>query len=702
MQTLSVDRLVGQVLGNYRVEQLLGRGRLNAVFLARNVATQSQGALTLFTIPENFSSEARARFSRRFQKASAALVALRHEHILPVYEGGEYLGYPYLVTPYMMNGSLTDIVKRKGRLSHERVRDILEQIVAGLEYAHQKGIIHGTLKPSNIVLGAKQTMQVAGFGLMHIQQMRGVERSDQPYGHLMSVANTLLVAPEYIAPEIVEGQYIDKRSDVYALGAILFELLSGQPPFTGSDALNVIKQHVEQTIPSLRSLSPDVPVALESVVNQALERDPARRFQSAGELAEAFDQVSRGATGPLYNLPGKTRPSSSRPSEQFLQEVTEESTTSKSWQFTPPIVTGKVPAFKPAAKQERPPAASTQSRPRTREIDHRSGQHRIAAKQIPATGSTTRSSSRGVQKQMPAVEGQEIWSDPGIVRTEDIQFSAPIPAMPPQAHRVETTEDIRFSAPLSTMHQRKMERREEDTEPPVRSPRSQSRRNEEDDWWQQSQSVQLPTEIDDLWSSAPMAGTLKNTRSLQGKKPARRVSRRNVVALLTAGGVAAAVGIVAVNNSRLIQMASNAMQQANTPTAAKNGSTANTGNPGKTPAGGTQQQSGGKTANVIGTTTLAANSSAVFTNPGDKKDSVLVHLNNGNFVAYERACTHVQVNVNYDPATQLLVCPAHGAIFDPAKGATVVQGPNGEAPTSIKPLAKVSIQVKSDGTITTL
>src|SRR3954465_15950296 len=94
MQTLSVDRLVGQVLGNYRVEQLLGRGRLNAVFLARNVATQSQGARPLFTIPENFSSEARARFSRRFQKASAALVALRQEHILPAIEGGEYIVYP--------------------------------------------------------------------------------------------------------------------------------------------------------------------------------------------------------------------------------------------------------------------------------------------------------------------------------------------------------------------------------------------------------------------------------------------------------------------------------------------------------------------------------------------------------------------------------------------------------------------------------
>ena len=140
-----------------------------------------------------------------------------------------------------------------------------------------------------------------------------------------------------------------------------------------------------------------------------------------------------------------------------------------------------------------------------------------------------------------------------------------------------------------------------------------------------------------------------------------------------------------------------------TPAANNGTTTASTGNQGKTvPAGGTQNQNGGQAANVIGTTTIAANSYANFTNPGDKKDSVLVHLANGNFVAYERACTHVGVNVNYDPATQLLVCPAHGAIFDPTKNAAVVQGPNGSAATTIRPLAKVAIKVNGDGTITTV
>src|SRR3984893_12232750 len=149
MQTLVVDNLVGQVLGTYRVERLMGQGRVNAVYLARHLENESSVAVTLYILPEKFSSEARQRFMQRFRKEGSALVALRHEHILPVHDFGEYQGYPYLVTPYMMNGSLADLLKREGRLEHEYVGEILEPIVAGLEYAHARKVVHGTLKPAN-------------------------------------------------------------------------------------------------------------------------------------------------------------------------------------------------------------------------------------------------------------------------------------------------------------------------------------------------------------------------------------------------------------------------------------------------------------------------------------------------------------------------------------------------------------------------
>src|SRR6266516_4042093 len=202
----------------------------------------------------------------------------------------------------MTNGSLADILKRKGRCDHLEVLDVLEQVTPGLEYAHRRGGIHGTLKPANIVLNSERKMLVAGFGLMHILQMRGIEANNKPYGHLLSIADTFLVAPEYIAPEVVQGQSIDKRSDIYALGVILFELLSGKPPFTGANPVDVAKMHVEQTAPSLRGLCPDITVALASVVNQALDRTPARRFQSASELTEAFAQASLGSSGSMRRL----------------------------------------------------------------------------------------------------------------------------------------------------------------------------------------------------------------------------------------------------------------------------------------------------------------------------------------------------------------------------------------------------------------
>ncbi len=720
MQRLSVDRLVGQVLGNYRVEQLLGRGRLNAVFLARNVATQKQGALTLFMIPDSFSSDARTRFLQRFHKASAALVALRHEHILPVYEGGEYIGYPYLVTPYMMNGSLADIIKRKGRLAHERVRDILEQIVAGLEYAHSKGVIHGTLRPSNIVLSPEQTMMVAGFGLMHIQQMRGVERSDQPYGHLMSIANTFLVAPEYIAPEIVQGQYIDKRSDVYALGAILFELLSGEPPFSGPDPLTVAKQHVERPVPSLRALCSDVPVALESVVNQALERDPARRFQRASELAEAFDQVSRGATGPLFKLGERTTSSSTLRSERVGsgQAMGMEGSVTKSWQFTPPIVTGKVPAMPPAMKKQEKVVSSEQRKAQPGNVDSWQALPAADMDDMPAARSSSRSSSLNISAKMPAIEPGESRKraarpEPETVETEDIQFSAPLPAVPPQRRRAETREldDGQILTPRPSMPPQRGRLDDMQMSAPMASMASQRRKAEAagaDEWWrnsvQPSQDLQLPPGFDDQWATDgnPVTGTLGKSRSTTLRRPARNIKRRRVVAFLAAGGVAAAVGAVVVNG-RLMQMAGNAMQQG-APTAnkgaASNG-TAKAGAPqGKAvPTNGTQKQGGGTNGATIGTTTLAVNSAMAFTNPADKKESLLIHLPDGNFVAYERACTHQGIMVNYDPTTHLLVCPLHNAIFNPAQNATVVQEPEVQPTPAIKPLPKVAIKVNSDGTV---
>jgi serine/threonine protein kinase/nitrite reductase/ring-hydroxylating ferredoxin subunit len=581
MQTPSPDQFVGQDIGAYRVERLLGRGRINAVYLAYHATQNKPVALMTFILPESFSAGARQRFRDRFQQKATKLLTLQHPHILPVHDYGEYSGYPYLITPYMTNGSLADLLKRQGRLQHTEVLDILQQVVAGLAHAHKNRIIHTALKPSNIVLNDQQEMLVAGFGLTQILQMRGIKQDERAYGHLLSIAGTFLTRAEYIAPEIVEGQSADACSDVYSLGAILFELLSGKPPFKGNNPLDIAMQHVQQPVPSLHTQCPDIPLALAAVVNQALDRNPARRFQRIDELAEAFEQVSTAFAKKDHRSKAKASPVQNPESE----ELPDATSTPERWQLQPPIVTGKIAAIDLTARKTNDPQP------------------------IQSTPLAKPSSPRKPEPLVTTTAAQE--ASPLEDIEEDI-FD--LLAQPPQ-------EPMPLYSSI----------------PPTR--RTASPKNT------QPTLAQAKTHLRSLLFEDSKTG---------GNK---RLSRRRVVALLATGSVLAAGTAFAINLS--------------------GGNTANQ-----------QAQTQNNAAN------LQKNAALNFTNPANGKASVLVHLSNGNFVAYERACTHVGVYVNYDPAQKLLVCPAHGATFDPAQNAAVKQGP------ATRPLPKVAVHINSDGTIT--
>jgi serine/threonine protein kinase/nitrite reductase/ring-hydroxylating ferredoxin subunit len=575
MQISSPDQLVGQNIGAYRVERLLGRGQLNAVYLAYHPTQNSPAALTTFILPETFSFETRRRFLERFQQVVAKLTTLQQPHILPVYDYGEFVGYPYLVTPYMTKGSLADILKRRGRLHYADVLDILQQVVAGLAYAHRKGIFHGALKPSNIVLNDQQQMLVAGFGLKQILQMRGIEQDKRPYGHLFSIAGTLLAPAEYTAPEVVQDQPGDARTDIYSLGVILFELLSGRTPFTGTNPLEVAMMHVQQPVLSLRTYCPDIPLALAAVVNQALDRDPARRFQQVDELAEAFAQASpEKGTNDTMRAVGSTE----------YQETPPVGYVFGNWQFLPPIITDKVATVKPTSQQ------TTKQEPA-----------RMAPRaQVPPTFVPS-------SKEPVASAFQ----------------SAPEPVATTKS-RQEALYDLWTLPPQSSQPPRRLDSAQRNTNATKRGPTSNQR-------------------------SRPFDG-----RKARGNE---RVTRRKAVALLATGGAIAAgitFALYLTGNIPNQQMQNNAAN-------------------------------------------LQKNAAMNFTNPADGKASVLVHLADGTFVAYDRACTHKGIYVAYDPAQQLLVCPAHGATFDPARDGTVVQEVPNEPP--LKPLPKVAVHVNADGMI---
>src|SRR5436305_3003021 len=592
MQTQSVDQLVGHVLGTYRLERLLGHGRLNAVYLAWHLETQKNVALTLLIIPEQYSLDARKRFMQRFYKNAATLTALQHPHVLPVYDHGEYVGYPYLVTPYMMNGSLADLLKQEGRFAHGDVCEILEQIVAGLAYAHNKGVLHGTLKPSNIVLSADRKMQVAGLGLMHIQQMRGIEQSNHPQAHLLSIAGTFLLNPEYSAPEVVQGQAVDIRSDIYALGIILFELLSGKTPFSGTNPLEVANMHVKQQVPLLRTVCADVPVAIASVVNQALERDPARRFQNVSELVEAFTQTSWGATGPVRATKKAEMPSL-RSTDQLKPEAASTGS-SQNWQFLPPIITSKTSVVMPPAQT-------------------------FAAGKAPAMApaaqvETNLDATISWQLQPPVITASLPSMPSSAVKAKETSGEIPTPGA---KHLQEKRASVPFQPALP------------EKKPATLAPNNEQPLSETEAWWSTPQALLLEQQL----KSGKLSSQTRSSERSKAKST-RGTERRRLVALLAAGG-ALAVGAVVVLNSNLLHMAQNSMNP--TPTASNNVATTGAMNGqdnnkmhqqqnGQTTTTNNTQQKGqqqvtGHTGTIIGMSTQTLNSSQLFNNPTDAKSS---------------------------------------------------------------------------------
>ncbi len=651
MQTLAVEQLVGQRLGSCAVEQLLGQGRLSAAYLGQQVVSGQARtvAITTFILPEQFSSQARQRFSARFAKEAASLVTLDHPYILPVYEYGEQHGYPYLVTPYMSYGSLADVLKAKGVCSPTYVYRVLKQIAEALDYAHTKGSLHQALKPANMLLHPDQKIQVAGFGLINLLQMRGIEYSDYTYAHLLSIAGTYLGSPEYIAPEFVQGQYVDGRADIYALGVMLFELLTGQPPFSGTDPIQVALQHVRQSAPSMLSLRPDLPPGLNDVIQRAMSKHPSQRYQTAKDLADAYtttlaawqqqQNLTQGVqksqqngyyvTGPIA---GRTAPAQSQmtPDEILM------ASSSARWQLMPPITTGRGPVVQPAAFQ---PPAPMQPAATGRVVS-----------QLPNAGSAqplVRVSSQPLQPKPVAPPPPPPAAKPAKAKAQNVgQSVTDLDSFAWWSGTPQVQEEVQL-AQVKSASEGQAER----------APKQREAASVFGDAWGM-----------DMVQEPPM-----RSRSRRSKK----MSRRRAVTMIASG--VAAVAVVGVGVKLMGQGGANGTQQALK------------ANNGLGQQGGTQQ--GGGNANIIANN-LAMNSAKVFTNPTDGQGAAAIHLPNGRFVAYETACTHAGVTVAYDANTHMLVCPAHGAIFDPMKDAAVVQGP------ATKPLTPVAIKVNANGSVT--
>ncbi|MDQ3812052.1 MAG: serine/threonine protein kinase [Chloroflexota bacterium] len=275
-------------IASYTLLEPIGSGGMAIVYRARQETLDRIVAVKVLSDNLAMSGE----FIERFRREARTAASMRHPNVITVHDfGQDERGVPYLVVEYVEGATLADLMDRG--LDDVRVPNLLEQVAAGLDYAHSRGVIHRDVKPGNVLLTEDGRCVLADFGLAWIRE-----------GAHLTMTGGVIGTPEYMSPEQASGDRVDHRTDVYALGVMLFEMLTGERPFTAADPLGVLLKHVQAPVPSVRSLRPDLPDAVDRVVGRALAKDPNERYQSAGELARAFGLAFVGSAAPATPRPG--------------------------------------------------------------------------------------------------------------------------------------------------------------------------------------------------------------------------------------------------------------------------------------------------------------------------------------------------------------------------------------------------------------
>ncbi len=278
------EEMVGQTLGHYRVLRPLGYGGSAAVFLALDINLQREVALKVF---QPAAGEAQD-FLRRFVREARVLAQLDHPNILPIYDYGEQDDRAFLVVPYMAGGSLREWLRGRGPVPPQQVMQLVGQALNALQYAHDRGLIHRDIKPGNMLFKADGTLLLADFGLVKVTATQGTM---PPLDTTRSIsAPAITGTPEYMAPEQINGQVVP-ASDIYAMGVVLYEMLTAVRPFTAETYMAVLMRHLYEQPQPMRALNPRISHALEAVVMRALEKDPARRYQRPAHLRRDLEQA---------------------------------------------------------------------------------------------------------------------------------------------------------------------------------------------------------------------------------------------------------------------------------------------------------------------------------------------------------------------------------------------------------------------------
>ena len=277
------DPLLGQTLGAYLLTEPLGQGGMATVYKAHEAALDRYVAVKI--LPQSLASN--DDFIQRFRREAKAIAQLNHPNIVPIYSYGEERNIIYIAMQLVEGGALKH--EEGQAFAMGDALKLLTPIARALDYAHQRGIIHRDIKPSNILLSREGWPMLADFGLA---------RTAEVSQHL-TATGVSMGTPRYMSPEQGRGMSVDHRTDIYSLGIVLYELVTGEVPFHSDTPMGTIIKHITEPLPIPHQINPNVPEDVESIILKAAAKDPAERYQSAGEMAEAMENTLNALNNPV-------------------------------------------------------------------------------------------------------------------------------------------------------------------------------------------------------------------------------------------------------------------------------------------------------------------------------------------------------------------------------------------------------------------
>jgi serine/threonine protein kinase len=294
-------------IGRYQILDRVGRGGMGVVYRARDPVLDRDVAIKSMLVDFGADQDARGRF----QQEARAAARLQHPNIVTIYEFGEQDDSPYLVMEFLGGDDLEGLMRRDPPLSLERRLNIVAQLCDGLAFAHEQGVVHRDIKPGNVRVLDDGSVKLLDFGIAIVQKLDGT-----------SGTGTFAGSPGYASPEQLLMEHVDARTDLFSVGVVAYELMTGRQPFSGNTPPAIVYQVLNEEPPTLRAVAPKMPEALDKVISRALQKKPDQRWSSAQELGDAFRTVAREVeTTPPVKRPGRRPTTSGGPSSDRVGNV---------------------------------------------------------------------------------------------------------------------------------------------------------------------------------------------------------------------------------------------------------------------------------------------------------------------------------------------------------------------------------------------